>query len=132
MGALSSGTGTFILTPKHINIVQISGMATPLKVSSLSKAEQSKETSGPTSGPSGTDAVMGTVEDISSAHELTAFVNISRLTHRNHFTECLPRCQVENLLTQIEAKFDDMSTQVLDRSKPRTVHLPDTLSDPIC
>ena len=108
------------------------GMATPLKVSSLSKAEQSKETSGPTSGPSGTDAAMGTVEDISSAHELTAFVSISHMAHRNRFTEYFPRCQVENLLTQIEAKFDDMSTQVLERSEPRTVHLPDTLSDLIC
>ena len=107
-------------------------MATPLKVSSLSKAEQSKETSGPTSGPSGTDAAMGTVEDISSAHELTAFVSISHMAHRNRFTEYFPRCQVENLLTQIEAKFDDMSTQVLERSEPRTVHLPDTLSDLIC
>ena len=107
-------------------------MATPLKVSSLSKAEQSKETSGPTSGPSGTDAAMGTVEDISSAHELTAFVNFSHIVRCNPFTEYFPRCQVENLLTQIEGKFDDMSTQVLERSKPWTVYLPDTLSHPIC
>jgi len=106
-------------------------MATPLKVSSLSKAEQSKETSGPTSGPSGTDAVMGTVEDISSAHELTAFVNINHLTRCNYFTEYFTRCQVENLLTQIETKFDDMSTQVLDRSMSRAVYLPDTSSNPI-
>jgi hypothetical protein len=62
-------------------------MATPLKVSSLSKAEQSKETGGPTSGPSGTDAVMGSVEDISSAHELTAFVNTGHLALCNQSTE---------------------------------------------
>jgi len=62
-------------------------MATPLKVSSVSKAEQTKETSGPMSGPSGADAVLARVEDISSAHELTAFVNISHLARCNHFTE---------------------------------------------
>jgi len=61
------------------NTLQKIVMATPLKVSSSSKAEQTKETSGPTSGPSGTEAAMGSVEDISSAHELTAFVNTSHL-----------------------------------------------------
>jgi hypothetical protein len=54
-------------------------MATPLKVSSSSKAEQTKESAGPTSGPSGTGAAMERVEDISSAHELTAFVNTDNL-----------------------------------------------------
>jgi len=54
-------------------------ISTPLKVSSSPKAEQTKETSGPASGPSGTEAMMGGVEDISSAHELTAFANTSHL-----------------------------------------------------
>jgi heat shock factor-binding protein 1 len=54
-----------------------------------------------------------TTPDISSPHELTAFV-------RPYFKPLIflltSGIQVENLLEQLDKKFDDMSEQILDRS----------------
>lgn len=56
-------------------------------------------------------------EEISSPHELTAFVSLfptqpslSGLNYAGLVS------QVEHLLSQLETKFDDMSNQVLDKS----------------
>ncbi|EJD42504.1 hypothetical protein AURDEDRAFT_168319 [Auricularia subglabra TFB-10046 SS5] len=72
-----------------------SGTPQPLKVPAGTSPAPSKQ---PTPKPS--QAALKTApatrpEDISSPHELTAFV--------------------ETLLGQLEAKFDDMSSQLLDR-----------------
>jgi len=64
--------------------------AAPLKVSASSKSEATSA-GAPSTAPLG----PAKVDDITSPHELTVFV--------------------EQLLTQIEGKFDDMSTQILDR-----------------
>jgi hypothetical protein len=50
--------------------------------------------------------------DISSPHELTAFVSSTTLIFHSIFSYW----QVETLLEQLDAKFDEMSTQILDRS----------------
>jgi hypothetical protein len=55
------------------------GVATPLKLSSISKAEQTKYSSDLASGASRTEAVMEQVEDISNTNELNAFMNINPL-----------------------------------------------------
>ncbi|EIW83594.1 hypothetical protein CONPUDRAFT_51277 [Coniophora puteana RWD-64-598 SS2] len=76
-----------------------SGSALPLKVPSNTNATPSKATTNG-SDPSGTrtptrQPTAAIPNEISSPHELTAFV--------------------ETLLEQLETKFDDMSTQILDR-----------------
>ena len=72
-------------------------MATPLKISPLSEAEKTKETEGPKRRHK---RGMGRVsEGLSSAHELTAFVDISRLLPMCAFTEHLTLRRVEKLLT---------------------------------
>ncbi|KAI0090286.1 heat shock factor binding protein 1-domain-containing protein, partial [Irpex rosettiformis] len=76
-----------------------SSAALPLKVTSAvspSKTASSPvSTNGaPTPAPTTTKPVVNT-SDISSPHELTAFV--------------------ETLLEQLDAKFDDMSNQILER-----------------
>ena len=83
--------------------------AAPLKVSASSKSEA-------TSAGASSTIPLGPakVDDITSPHELTAFVSILRYRRRNISLSDI--CQVEQLLTQIEGKFDDMSTQILDRS----------------
>ena len=69
-------------------------MATPLKISPLSEAEKTKVPSADTD-----TAWEGWKVFISSAHELTAFVDISRLLPMCAFTEHLTLRRVEKLLT---------------------------------
>ncbi|KAG8818803.1 hypothetical protein FRC17_010701, partial [Serendipita sp. 399] len=77
--------------------------AAPLKVSASSKGDSTagganaNANAGNTGTGSSSLSPLGPskVEDITSPHELTAFV--------------------EQLLNQIESKFDDMSGQILDR-----------------
>lgn len=52
------------------------------------------------------------VKDISSPHELTAFVR-AITTFVAYITTGI---KVETLLEQLDSKFDDMSTQILERS----------------
>ncbi|KZT20489.1 hypothetical protein NEOLEDRAFT_1140792 [Neolentinus lepideus HHB14362 ss-1] len=76
-----------------------SSPALPLKVNvsaSPSKPPSQSSTREPTPMAAPTkQSVMANPADISSPHELTAYV--------------------ESLLEQLDAKFDDMSTQILDR-----------------
>ncbi|CAG7848956.1 SubName: Full=Uncharacterized protein {ECO:0000313/EMBL:CCA73861.1} [Serendipita indica DSM 11827] len=75
--------------------------AAPLKVSASTKSDAnpnatSKENSNASAGTSVASALgPSKVEEITSPHELTAYV--------------------EQLLNQIEGKFDDMSSQILER-----------------
>ncbi|EPQ53969.1 hypothetical protein GLOTRDRAFT_77844 [Gloeophyllum trabeum ATCC 11539] len=76
-----------------------SSPAQPLKVnasasSSKPPSQSSTRESTPAAAPA-KQSVMSNPSDISSPHELTAYV--------------------ESLLEQLDAKFDDMSTQILDR-----------------
>jgi len=71
--------------------------AAPLKVSASSKTDTS------TAATSSAGLTPSKMEDITSPHELTAFV--------------------EQLLTQIEGKFDDMSAQILERMNAMTTRV---------
>ncbi|KAG8858764.1 hypothetical protein FRB96_004901 [Tulasnella sp. 330] len=79
----------------------MSSAAKPLKVSSLTNGKSSSSAPTPPTAraaPNTSTAAKSDLpnpEDISSPHELTMFV--------------------DTLLTQLEAKFDEMSTQVLDK-----------------
>ncbi|KAG8900307.1 hypothetical protein FRB99_006127 [Tulasnella sp. 403] len=68
--------------------------AKPLNVPANGKPSTSSSSQSGTKTPTKTTA-LAKPEEISSPHELTAFV--------------------ESLLTQLETKFDDMSTQVLEK-----------------
>ncbi|PVF95133.1 hypothetical protein CPB86DRAFT_788321 [Serendipita vermifera] len=86
--------------------------AAPLKVSASSKSDANVAGAGgtlntPGGGVSASSPLGPTkVEEITSPHELTAFV--------------------EQLLNQIEAKFDDMSTQILEKMNAMSTRV-DTL-----
>ncbi|KAG9047952.1 hypothetical protein FS837_001136 [Tulasnella sp. UAMH 9824] len=69
--------------------------AKPLNVTANGKPSSSSATSSKTPEKTPSKAPLVKPEEISSPHELTAFV--------------------ESLLTQLETKFDDMSTEVLDK-----------------
>ncbi|KAG8939420.1 hypothetical protein FRC04_006600 [Tulasnella sp. 424] len=69
--------------------------AKPLNVTANGKPSSSSATSSKAPEKTASKAPLVKPEEISSPHELTAFV--------------------ESLLTQLETKFDDMSTEVLDK-----------------
>jgi hypothetical protein len=110
--------------------------AQPLKVaisSGSSKGDQGPRTPIASRGSSpGPSRPLANPADISSPHELTAFVRrICAPTYPTVFSPanglaegiCLPVLfvcfvffQVEALLEQLDTKFDDMSSQIIDRS----------------
>jgi hypothetical protein len=108
--------------------------AQPLKVvisNGSSKGDQARTPVASRGSSPGPSKPLANPADISSPHELTAFVrwhlraNLSllpRFSTANSLTEeiCLPVLfffsQVETLLEQLDAKFDDMSSQIIDRS----------------
>lgn len=69
----------------------------------LASAKKAATVPKPSLGPS----------NISSPHELTAFVRVFSPCFSN---ESLIGIQVETLLEQLDTKFDEMSSQMLDRS----------------
>ncbi|KAF7796030.1 hypothetical protein EIP86_007199 [Pleurotus ostreatoroseus] len=73
-----------------------SSVAKPLKVTpSMTPSRQSASPITPNGTPSNATKNVPNAPDISSPHELTAFV--------------------ETLIEQLDSKFDDMSSQILDR-----------------
>ncbi|KAJ3555341.1 hypothetical protein NM688_g2631 [Phlebia brevispora] len=73
-----------------------SSVAKPLKVTpSMTPSRQSASPITPNGTPSNANKAVPNAPDVSSPHELTAFV--------------------ETLLEQLDAKFDDMSSQILER-----------------
>lgn len=58
--------------------------------------------------------------EISSPHELTAFVRVNPLS--GYLYGLTRETQVETLLEQLDSKFDEMSTQILDRSESVTLY----------
>lgn len=97
--------------------------ATPLKVGSTSNtparpaAPERSGTATPSASGAGKAATpAGAPPDISSPHELTAFVSLSHSPLLCRAKAKTDRRQVENLLEQLDSKFDEMSTQILDRS----------------
>lgn len=62
--------------------------------------------------PNPTSTSSNNLRDISSPHELTAFVGVRTYI----FHPSSHRCQVENLLGELETKFDNLSSQMLDKS----------------
>ena len=106
--------------------------AQPLKVASAngsSKGDQGSRTPvqsrdsspGPGSIPS-SKPPLANPADISSPHELTAFVRFQihtrtrTRTHPTFSSLVFPCFQVETLLEQLDTKFDDMSSQIIERS----------------
>ncbi|KAJ7207020.1 hypothetical protein C8J57DRAFT_1099431 [Mycena rebaudengoi] len=83
--------------------------ALPLKVTPSTPAKVSENERDKTPTPAAKPAPKAIIgpSDISSPHELTAFV--------------------ETLLEQLDTKFDEMSTQILDRSTDPNVHRVDAL-----
>ncbi|KAF8727175.1 hypothetical protein AX14_007521 [Amanita brunnescens Koide BX004] len=77
----------------------MSSSALPLNVSTPSKPAEGDKDRTPTSSGNSSTTKVGTIapSDISSPHELTAFV--------------------ESLLERLNSNFDDMSNQILDRSE---------------
>ncbi|KAF8727176.1 hypothetical protein AX14_007521 [Amanita brunnescens Koide BX004] len=75
----------------------MSSSALPLNVSTPSKPAEGDKDRTPTSSGNSSTTKVGTIapSDISSPHELTAFV--------------------ESLLERLNSNFDDMSNQILDR-----------------
>ena len=113
--------------------VRISQMSSPLSAQPLkvafsngsSKGDQGSRTPVASRGSSpGPSKPLANPADISSPHELTAFVRcICVLTFPSSLHFLLPIVslsnfffQVETLLEQLDTKFDDMSSQIIDRS----------------
>ena len=92
----------------------MSSSALPLNVISTPKAEDKTKT--PT--PSFKQVKPPTLApgDISSPHELTAFVGLLFNSSDGHLHLILAMFKVETLLEQLDSKFDDMSSQILERS----------------
>lgn len=94
-------------------------LKTPTKSNETTSILPSSDTT-PTNSKAGPEKLLSASKtskglnpkEISSPHELTAFVRCSWLPMAPSYIPA----QVENLLEQLDTKFDEMSTQVLDRS----------------
>ena len=126
-----------ITLPTTVRISQMPPLsAQPLKVAistGSSKGDQGSRTPVGSRGSSpGPSRPLANPADISSPHELTAFVRCILRTHLpNSFLPPIAWLkgilsppvlfvrldfQVEALLEQLDTKFDDMSSQIIDRS----------------
>lgn len=99
----------------------MSSSALPLNVSTPSKPAESDRDRTPTSSgkqPNTSTTKAGTItpSDISSPHELTAFVR-TLFTIFAVFGFEFFCTKVENLLERLNSNFDEMSNQILDRSE---------------
>lgn len=95
-------------------LLAMTSSAQPLKFASGATKQSENETDTPTPSAKTPARVIGAT-DISSPHELTAFVSDCKCLSIDVTSFYL---QVETLLEQLDAKFDEMSTQILDRSEP--------------
>ena len=92
--------------------------AQPLKVASVNGSSKGDGSRTPVPVPSrgaspGPSKPLANPADISSPHELTAFVRFHYRAPSHYFS---PLLQVETLLEQLDTKFDDMSSQIVERS----------------
>lgn len=97
----------------------MSSSALPLKLAPASTPVRSTSTSEVASGARTPTkhSVAANPGEISSPHELTAFVSHINSDPPVFVIDRKVVSQVETLLEQLDAKFDEMSSQILDRSE---------------